>query len=106
MKTQFIETNPEVCLQVEEVEDEWHWRSVMATGRAEKVSDAEGMERAMQIITARNPTLTPAISETQLDTWGRANNIAIYRLRPDTIDGRKTARGDAPETSGAGESDS
>ncbi|MBA3243014.1 MAG: pyridoxamine 5'-phosphate oxidase family protein [Acidobacteria bacterium] len=106
MKTQFIESNSEVCLQVEEVKDERHWRSVMATGRAEKVTDAEGMERAMQIITARNPTLTPAINETQLDAWGRANNIVIYRLRPDVIDGRKTMGDDAPESSGVGESDS
>ena len=34
MKTNFIESNPEVCLQVEEVADSSHWRSVMVIGRA------------------------------------------------------------------------
>jgi nitroimidazol reductase NimA-like FMN-containing flavoprotein (pyridoxamine 5'-phosphate oxidase superfamily) len=90
MKTQFIESNSEVCLQVEEIVDARHWRSVMVTGRAEKITDSESMESAMRLITASNPTLTPAINETQLDAWGRSNNIAIYRLSPDIIDGRKT----------------
>ena len=91
MKTSYIEHNPEVCLQVEEVEDAAHWRSVMATGRAERLTGAEDMERAMQLIAKRNPTLTPALNLTQIDAWGRANNVALYRLRPDVLDGRKTA---------------
>jgi hypothetical protein len=48
------------------------------------------MERAMQQIVERNPSLTPAISPTQLDTWGRAVDIALYRIQPELIDGRKT----------------
>lgn len=90
MKTQYIQANPQVCLQVEEVTDSSHWRSVMVIGRADEVTDKEDMQRAMQLITARNPSLTPAISATQLDTWGRAVDIAIYRITPELIDGRKT----------------
>jgi uncharacterized protein len=90
MKTEFIAANPEVCFQVEEIQDSSHWRSVMVTGHAERITNSEEMERAMQLITERNPTLTPAINKTQLDAWQRANNIAIYRLRPSIIDGRKT----------------
>lgn len=90
MKTQFIEANPKVCLQVEEITDSTHWRSVMVIGQAEQLTNAEELERAMKLITERNPSLTPAISATQLDTWGRAVDIALYRIRPDLIDGRKT----------------
>ena len=90
MKTQFIEANPKVCLQVEEITDSTHWRSVMVIGQAEQLAKAEEMERAMKLITERNPSLTPAISATQLDTWGRAVDIALYRIRPELIDGRKT----------------
>jgi nitroimidazol reductase NimA-like FMN-containing flavoprotein (pyridoxamine 5'-phosphate oxidase superfamily) len=89
-KTDYITANPQVCMQVEEVEDASHWRSVMVTGHAERVTQADEMERAMQLITERNPTLTPAINKTQLDAWTRANTIAIYRVRPVIIDGRKT----------------
>jgi nitroimidazol reductase NimA-like FMN-containing flavoprotein (pyridoxamine 5'-phosphate oxidase superfamily) len=90
MKTQFIETNPKVCLQVEEISDRSHWRSVMVIGQAERLTNAAETERAMQMIVERNPSLTPAISATQLDTWGRAVDIALYRIRPELIDGRKT----------------
>ena len=90
MKTQFIEANPKVCLQVEEITDSTHWRSVMVIGQAEQLTSAEELERAMKLITERNPSLTPAISATQLDTWGRGVDIAVYRIRPDMIDGRKT----------------
>jgi nitroimidazol reductase NimA-like FMN-containing flavoprotein (pyridoxamine 5'-phosphate oxidase superfamily) len=90
MKTQFIEVNPKVCLQVEEVTDSSHWRSVMVIGQAERLTNAAETGRAMQMIVERNPSLTPAISATQLDTWGRAADIALYRIIPELIDGRKT----------------
>ena len=90
MKTRFIESNPQVCLQVEEVTDSTHWRSVMVIGKAEQITQNEEMQRAMKIITDRNPSLTPAISATQLDTWGRAVDIALYRITPEVIDGRQT----------------
>jgi nitroimidazol reductase NimA-like FMN-containing flavoprotein (pyridoxamine 5'-phosphate oxidase superfamily) len=90
MKTQFIEANPQVCLQVEEITDSTHWRSVMVIGKAEQITGKEEMQRAMKLITDRNPSLTPAISATQLDTWGRAVDIAVYRINPELIDGRQT----------------
>lgn len=90
MKTQFMKDNPKVCLQVEEVRDSSHWRSVMVIGRAERLTEREETERAMQLITERNPSLTPAISATQTDAWGRGVEIALYRIQPEIIDGRKT----------------
>ena len=90
MKTHFIDRNPQVCLQVEEITDSTHWRSVMVVGKAEKITQNEEMQQAMRIITDRNPSLTPAISATQLDTWGRAVDIALYRITPEVIDGRQT----------------
>jgi len=90
MKTQFMKGNPQVCLQVEEITDSSHWRSVMVIGRAEELTDRGEMERAMKQISERNPSLTPAISVTQLDAWGRAIDIALYRIQPEIIDGRKT----------------
>jgi nitroimidazol reductase NimA-like FMN-containing flavoprotein (pyridoxamine 5'-phosphate oxidase superfamily) len=89
-KTEYIEANPQVCLQVEEIVSASQWRSVIVTGRAEHITKADDMEHAMQLITERNPTLTPAINATRIDAWGRPNEIAIYRLRPELMDGRKT----------------
>jgi nitroimidazol reductase NimA-like FMN-containing flavoprotein (pyridoxamine 5'-phosphate oxidase superfamily) len=91
MKTQFIDANPQVCLQVEEITDSTHWRSVMVIGKAEQITRNEEMQKAMKLITERNPSLTPAISSTELDALGRAVDIALYRITPELIDGRKTA---------------
>lgn len=89
-KTDFIDANPLVCLQVEEITDPLHWHSVMVTGKAELITSPAEMESAMQSITLSNPTLTPAINATRIDVWGRASNVRIYRIHPETIDGRKT----------------
>jgi nitroimidazol reductase NimA-like FMN-containing flavoprotein (pyridoxamine 5'-phosphate oxidase superfamily) len=91
MKTQYIDANPQVCLQVEEITDSTHWRSVMVIGRATEITNNEETARAMKLITERNPSLTPAISATSLDSLGRAVDIALYRITPEIIDGRKTA---------------
>jgi hypothetical protein len=84
MKTQFMNGNPEVCLQVEQVTDSSHWRSVMVVGRAEKLTDRGEVERAMKQITERDPSLTSTLHATQPD-------VALYRIQPELIDGRKTA---------------
>ena len=90
-KTEFISANHEVCFQVEEFSDPRHWRSVMVTGRAERVTKQEEVERALQLITERNPTLTPAINRTEIGTWTRLNRVVVYRIRPEALYGRKTA---------------
>jgi len=90
MKTEFIDANPQVCLQVEEITDSTHWRSVMVIGKAAQITRNEEMQQAMKLITERNPSLTPAISATELDALGRAVDIALYRIVPELIDGRKT----------------
>lgn len=89
MKTENMEQHPEVCLQVEEIEDAAHWQSVLVFGRAERLAHADDVERAMQHITKSNPTLTPAINRTRIDSWDRANEIAVYRVRPEAMDGRR-----------------
>ena len=91
MKTQFIQANPMVCLQVEEITDSTHWRSVMVIGKASEITKPEETQRAMKLMTERNPSLTPAISATQLDSLGRAVDIALYRITPEIIDGRQTS---------------
>ncbi|MDQ1559628.1 MAG: hypothetical protein QOD32_2688, partial [Pyrinomonadaceae bacterium] len=50
----------------------------------------EEMECAMQLITERNPTLTPALNETKIGAWKRSNKTAVYRVRPEAIYGRQT----------------
>lgn len=64
MKTKYIDANPEVCLQVEEVHNLKHWRSVTVTGRAEHITLQQDIDRVMQFVKTQNPTLSPAINRT------------------------------------------
>jgi uncharacterized protein len=90
MKTHDIDKNPEVCLQVEEVRGPDHWRSVIVSGRSEHLTAQPEIDRAMQLIKALNPTLSPALNRTWIDAQGRAEEIAIYRIHPLEMSGRTT----------------
>ncbi|MEO6390700.1 MAG: pyridoxamine 5'-phosphate oxidase family protein [Pyrinomonadaceae bacterium] len=93
-KTEYLDQNHEVCLQVEAIEDKENWQSVMVTGTAEHLTDEADIAIAMELITKRNPHLTPALNLTQVDAWGRASVVAVYRIRPRLIDGRRTVEGE------------
>jgi nitroimidazol reductase NimA-like FMN-containing flavoprotein (pyridoxamine 5'-phosphate oxidase superfamily) len=89
-KTEFIAANHEVCFQVEEITDASNWRSVMYIGQAHKLIKPDETEHAMQLISERNPTLTPALNKTEMGAWHRLNKTAIYRVEPSALYGRKT----------------
>ena len=44
----------------------------------------------MQLVKAQNPTLSPAINRTWIDSWGRGETIIIYRIHPSEMTGRTT----------------
>jgi uncharacterized protein len=90
MKTHDIDVNPEVCLQVEEIRDPLHWRSVIVNGRTEQLTEQPDLDRAMQFIKAHNSTLSPAINRTWIDAQGRSEAIAIYRIHVSEMSGRTT----------------
>lgn len=89
-KTEIIAANHEVCFQVEEITDSSNWRSVMVIGEAQRLNKPDEMEHAMQLITERNQTLTPALNKTDIGAWQRLSNIAIYRVQTSAAYGRRT----------------
>ena len=62
----------------------------MVTGQAEKLIYQAEIETAMHLLTKNNPTLTPVLNYTKMGGQGRPNFLALYRLRPSVMDGRKT----------------
>jgi nitroimidazol reductase NimA-like FMN-containing flavoprotein (pyridoxamine 5'-phosphate oxidase superfamily) len=92
MKTEVIRTNPQVCLQVEEVVDNGDWRSVIVTGEAEQIIDNKEREEALKIILTANPTLMPAVGIRWIDNWVRENIEVVYRIKPITITGRSSVK--------------
>ena len=91
MKTEFIAANSEVCLQAEEVKDAQHWRSVVITGKAERMTAELDKRHALDILRdLPDPSNTPALARTWTDAWGRGLEEAIYRITPTIMSGRKT----------------
>lgn len=90
MKTHDIDASPEICLQVEEIDDPLHWRSVIVNGRASRLTQQQDIDRVMHLIKEHNPMLSPAINRTWIDAEGRTEAIAIYRIDPSEMSGRTT----------------
>ena len=90
-KTDFIDENPNVCLQVEEVKSNSDWRSVVLTGTASRITDLDERERIVELLAARNPTFTPAVSIHWIDDWVRENHEVVYRVEVRSATGRRSA---------------
>jgi nitroimidazol reductase NimA-like FMN-containing flavoprotein (pyridoxamine 5'-phosphate oxidase superfamily) len=88
-KSEIIKENPHVCLQAEEVTDNQHWQSVIVDGVAERITDGVEREKALELIIAVNPSLTPAVSIHWMDEWIRENIEAVYRVTPEHTSGRR-----------------
>ena len=95
-KSEMIDANSEICLQVEKVVDNENWISVIIVGTAKRLGNADDREEAYAAIAATNPTLTPALSYRWLDDWVRENKDAevVYRIDRKTTSGRRA--GDVP----------
>jgi nitroimidazol reductase NimA-like FMN-containing flavoprotein (pyridoxamine 5'-phosphate oxidase superfamily) len=89
-KTDFLASNPEVCLQVEEVRGARDWTSAIVAGRAQLLTDPDKREKAIQLLTLLNPTLTPAISRISHAGSVRQNVVEIFQITLHSMSGRKT----------------
>lgn len=89
LKTEMIDANPTVCLQVEDIRSREDWESVIVTGTAERLKTDEQIERAMKLIKKVNPELSPAWSIRWMDDWVRSNREVVYRISQDIVNGRR-----------------
>jgi nitroimidazol reductase NimA-like FMN-containing flavoprotein (pyridoxamine 5'-phosphate oxidase superfamily) len=90
MKTHDIDVNPEICLQVEELRDPIHWRSVIVNGQAKRLTNPPDVDRIMHLIKEHHPTFSPAISRTWIDAQGHSEAIVIYHVHTSEMSGRTT----------------
>ncbi|MEQ1764449.1 MAG: pyridoxamine 5'-phosphate oxidase family protein [Pyrinomonadaceae bacterium] len=90
LKTEIIGENATVCLQVEEIDDRKHWKSVIVTGTAERMTSQQDIDHAKELVEAANPRLLPAWSIRWMDQWVKSNIEAVYRISPEILSGRMT----------------
>ena len=58
-KIDALRMNPNACLQVDEISDEFHWQSVMAVGDYEEITSDDERDIVLIKLLARLPRLTP-----------------------------------------------
>jgi|SRR5581483_4818442 len=63
-----LRANPRACLQVDQIIDDCHWRSVIAYGNYEEIKDPNEKQRIMQKLFGCFPKLTPVESSIAADT--------------------------------------
>jgi nitroimidazol reductase NimA-like FMN-containing flavoprotein (pyridoxamine 5'-phosphate oxidase superfamily) len=75
------------CLLVDEIEDPYRWRSVIAYGDYEEITDEQVRERKLLELFRRLPHLSPVESKMSKDD----RNMLLFRLRLRQITGVREA---------------
>ncbi len=84
-KIEALRVNPAACLQVDSIEDDFHWRSAIAYGQYEEIR-APGERRAVLVrLMERFPSLTPV--ESMIASDGSAPDNVVFRIRIERITG-------------------
>ena len=84
-KIEALRAHPRACLQVDEIRDDFHWRSVIAYGNFEEIRVPSDRRSALSKLLARFPLLTPVESVMAQDA-GAPDSI-VFRIVVDRITG-------------------
>jgi hypothetical protein len=81
-KIEALRQNPKVCLQVDCLETEYKWRSAIAFGKYEELTNPDERYWFMRRILVRFPHLTPVESIASADDQDK---IVIFRIRIESL---------------------
>lgn len=88
-KIDVLHSNPHGCLQTDVVEDDYHWRSVIASCLYEEITNETLRKRVLTELFRREPHMTPV--ESRLPVESNLNddlaNVIVFRLRVTEITG-------------------
>ena len=79
-----LRANPRACLQVDAIIDEYRWRSAIAFGQYEDVTDPVERDKAARLLLARFPQLTPVES---VPVHDGQSSVIVFRIHVDEITG-------------------
>lgn len=85
LKISALRENPNACLQFDEVENDLEWRSVLAFGNYEEVSNPDQRSEILNKLLQRFPMLTPVESSIAHDAG--YPQVIVYRIKIDRITG-------------------
>lgn len=85
LKIVALRQNPRACVQVDEVESDLCWRSVLAFGNFEEVVKPTDRRDVLGTLLRQFPLLTPV--ESAIATDGSAPDVVVFRIRIDRLTG-------------------
>ena len=85
LKIAALRENPRACLQVDAVESDLKWCSVLAFGRYEEVTEPSERNKILGNLLQRFPMLTPVESAIARDAGPPA--VIVFRIRIDRVSG-------------------
>ena len=91
-KIDVLRAHPRACLQVDEIENNFEWRSVIAYGNFEEIRFPSDRRVILSKLLTRFPLLTPVESVMAQDA--SAPDSVVFRIRVDRITG--VAEGQSP----------
>ena len=83
-KVAALRANPKACLQVDSVVDEYRWKSAIAFGIYEDVTDPDERDLAMNLLLARFPSLTPVES---VPVHDGQSSVVVFRIHVNEVTG-------------------
>jgi uncharacterized protein len=87
-KIEAMRRNIKVCLQVDDVHDEYNWCSAIAFGQYQEVTDSAEREWAVRELLARFPHLTPVES---VPVHDGQSSVVVFSIQIDTTSGVREA---------------
>ena len=84
-KIDAMRAHPRVCLQVDQIVDDFHWRSAIAFGGFEEIRVPSDRRSILSKLLARFPLLTPVESVTAQDA--AAPDSIVFRIHIDRVTG-------------------
>jgi nitroimidazol reductase NimA-like FMN-containing flavoprotein (pyridoxamine 5'-phosphate oxidase superfamily) len=84
-KIHALRAHPRACVQIDEVQDDFHWRSVLAFGNFEEIKDEAERRRAMRKLFKHCPLLTPVDSFVISDAL--PPEVVVFRICIDRLTG-------------------
>lgn len=85
MKITALRSNPRACLQVDQVEGELSWRSVIAFGTFEEIKDPMQRRDVLSRLFKKFPMLTPIESAIAEDS--HSPEVVVFRIKIEKITG-------------------
>jgi uncharacterized protein len=82
-KIDMLRHNPRACLQVDEITDSFHWRSVLVFGRYEEITEEALRGRMLVELFQQLPELSPVESRMRPGS----PPLVVFRLRIEAISG-------------------